>query len=135
MEKEEEILIGVNQKAFKISKDLLSTAAIVARGGSFPKQRGIYLWRSMDGEIVYIGVGNGEKGLKGRIGDQHLCKSYRKSVFRIKISTEYEIDIGHECIEYILDNFKIAFLPYPDKYFSEAAEKLLIAAFRPKYNA
>jgi hypothetical protein len=30
---------------------------------------------------------------------------------------------------------RIALLPNPDKHFSEAAEKLLIAAFRPKNNA
>jgi hypothetical protein len=135
MEKEKLALIEANQKVLNLPQNLLITPAIVARGVSVPKERGICLWRSKDGEMVYIGVGNGEKGLSGSINGNHLSPGYSKSFFRIKVARELGLDIGRECVEFILENFRIAFLPNPDKHFSEAAEKLLIAVFRPKYNA
>jgi hypothetical protein len=136
MKNESLTLVEANQKVLKLSQDLLSTHTIVVRGVSFPKEPGIYLWRSREDErIVYVGVGNGNNGLSGRIKGNHLSPGYKKSVLRIKVSKEYSLNIGLECIKFISENFRIGFLPYPNKHVSEAAEKLLIAAFRPKYNA
>jgi hypothetical protein len=67
--------------------------------------------------------------LSGRINGNHLSPGYSKSVFRIKVAREFGLDIGREWVEFILENFRKAFLPNPDKHFSEAAEKLLRAAF------
>lgn len=135
MEQEELTVNEINQKVLKLSIDLINTPTSDSRVVSFPKDKGIYIWRAKGGEVIYIGVGNGRNGLSGRIKDNHLAPGYSKSVFRIKVAKEYGLEIGRECVEFICDNFRIAFVPYPDKYLNEAAEALLIAAFRPKYNA
>ena len=129
-------LIEINQEILKLAQNLLKTPIVDASSASFPKQRGFYLWRSIEDEkIVYIVVGNGQNGLYGRIRSQHLASSYSKSVFRIKVAKEFRIDVRQECVDFICMNFKVAFLSYPEKHVNDAVEKILIAAFRPTYNA
>ena len=133
---EHQKLIAINQEILKLAQNLLKTPIVDASSASFHKQRGFYLWRSLeDGKIVYVGVGNGKDGLYGRIKGQHLASSYTKSVFRIKVAREFGLDVGRECVDFICKNFKVAFLSYPEKHVNDAAEKILIAAFRPTYNA
>jgi hypothetical protein len=102
-----------------------------------PKDRGIYFWSCKDtGEVDYVGVALGKRGLKQRIASQHLRSSYIKSVFRIKISDEHKIDLGAESANFIRERYNLSYLPCPnaEKISLRIAELLLIATFRPKYN-
>ena len=41
-----------------------------------PASRGIYLWKTLNDEIVYIGIALGKNGLRHRICSQHLNPEY-----------------------------------------------------------
>ena len=102
-----------------------------------PKDRGIYFWSCKDtGKVVYVGVALGKRGLKQRISSQHLRSSYRKSVFRIKVAEEHEIDLGVEGVNFIRDRYHLSYLICPDATIISLriAELLLIATCKPKYN-
>ena len=41
-----------------------------------PASRGIYLWKTLNDEIVYIGIALGKNGLRHRICSQHFNPEY-----------------------------------------------------------
>jgi hypothetical protein len=137
---EKERLMGISREILQISQDLVNLSPVsVAEIGKdfFPQTPGIYLWRTKDkNQIVYVGVGLGKKGLRERVAKQHLYPSYNKSVFRIKVSKEFGLDIGNECVKFISDNYNLSFLSFPIEMSAKvkAAESLIISTFEPKYN-
>jgi hypothetical protein len=111
---------------------------------SVPRVRGIYLWRCLKTEEpVYVGIAVGEWGLYQRIAQQHLLPGYWKkregkeqSVFREKVAADAGVRPGAECVAFIEQHFTLGFLECPQypKETIEAAEKLMIAAVKPKFN-
>ena len=111
-------------------------AATVTKDSVAPLQ-GIYIWRfKVDGRPAYVGVALGKKGLQQRIVGQHLCVSYKKSVFRKAIEQEACIGSGQESVDFIRSHFTLAFLSCPEDSpaIVDAAEALLIAAINSRYN-
>ncbi len=124
----------------RISEDLLGAVqmdtATVAKDSVQPL-RGIYIWRfKSDGSLAYIGVGLGKKGLHQRIIGQHLSPSYTKSVFRKAIERQDGVGPGRDSVQFIRSRFTLAFVICSEETpeIVKAAEALLIAALRPKYN-
>lgn len=130
-----------------ICTNLLNTAARPAfciEPRSVPKDWGVYLWKCVrSGEVVYIGSAVGQWGLYQRIVQNHLCAGYWKkqkgeeqSVFRKAVAVDADLRPGAECVDYIKQNFCIAWLVCPEdsKETIKDAEGRLIAKLRPKYN-
>jgi len=129
-----------SERAISVSQRLLQVPPL--DGGEITKQvippvRGIYLWRLKNSEeIVYVGVALEVFGLRRTIEGQDLMPSYQKSTFRGKVASEYRLKLGPKSVQFILDNYALAYLPCPDEVpvTLRLAQLLLIAACGPKYN-
>jgi hypothetical protein len=104
---------------------------------SVPLVHGIYLWRSKeDKSPAYVGVALGKRGLRGRIIEQHLRPSYVQSVFRKAIVESTGVGPREESVEFIKSQFTVAFMACAEEDSATigAAESLVIAALRPRFN-
>ena len=125
-----------------------------------PSDPGIYIWWSKgDLAPVYIGVALNRRGLLGRVVRQHLCPTYlelrvkktdkaslvavykgrgaiEKSVFRKKISHQFGVLPGIQCVEFIKEHFLVSFMPLPEIARKDILEieGQLIARHNPRYN-
>ena len=101
-----------------------------------PPIRGVYLWRFRTGEAAYVGVANGQKGLRARIVGQHLGAGSKTSAFRRNIAAMEGIDPEAEAIDFIRSRLTVVFVPCgsDSPAIVAAAESTAIAALRPKYN-
>jgi hypothetical protein len=88
-----------------------------------------------DKSPVYVGTALGKRGLNGRIVGQHLRPSYLQSVFR-KAVERFERKDVRESANFIREHFTIAMMecPVDEPRIILAAEAVLIAVLRPKYN-
>jgi len=134
-------LSDANSRIVRICQQLLEADVMDKSeldNGKVPKERGIYLWRHKEDESAayYVGVALGERGLKGRIIGQHLRPSYEQSVFRKAIVKYSGVNSRDESVDYIKKHFTLALAACPDQEPAVilAAEALLIAALRPKFN-
>lgn len=129
-------------------------------GAVISSDPGIYIWWSkVDLAPAYIGVALNKRGLLGRVVRQHLCPTYlelraekiekasmvaiykgrraiEKSVFRKKISHNFGVLPGAQCIDFIKANFLVSFLPLPalERNDIKEIEHQLIAMHNPPYN-
>ena len=133
-------LLSTVQRVMALCTDLLDVVPSAAHsigGDSVPRVAGVYIFRFLaNEEPAYVGRAIGEEGLYQRIVTQHLRPSYRKSVFRIAIAKDTAVGTGGESVDFILQRFSLAFVECPNDSPAviKAAEALLIAALKPKYN-
>jgi hypothetical protein len=131
-----------------------------------PAERGIYAWYSQTGEPVYIGKATGSKGIRYRVMKQHLNPKYLEkrsekftqddayqcevsptlhgrvcvdqSAFRKNVARAHRLKPGQESVNYLRDNFELAWVELPDESGARIAElERAIRALlpeRPRYN-
>lgn len=130
-----------------------------------PIDKGIYVYfNKSDKTIGYIGRAIGQKGLRGRIWNQHLSPTYlepreskfshkdtlqiakevyhngkiviEKSAFRKNLARKHDLRPGEECLYYLKNTFDIALIPLPNMTGNDICnlEKKLIASLSPFYN-
>ena len=135
-----EALSDVGGRVSRVCQRLLVADALnkdALDSGTVPEARGIYLWRDKEDEsAVYVGRAIGKRGLKGRIIGQHLRSSYEQSVFRIAVVRSVGVDSRNGSVDYIKQHFTISLAECPDEALAVivAAEALLLAALRPRFN-
>ena len=137
--REEEGELGIKNKAtraIEIAEKLSKVEPWPVRNSEkelIPCDKGLYIFRQ-DGKAVYVGMGAGRNGLRGRIWNQHLAQGYRKSVLRKKVMVAIGLE---ESLQYIRENFTLAFFSshMDDLVTMKLAELLLIAWHRPIYNS
>jgi hypothetical protein len=102
-----------------------------------PLRRGIYLWKAKEDESpAYVGVALGKRGLNGRIIGQHLRSTYVQSVFRKAVERAEHVDEREESVNFLKEHFTLALVECPDDEpaIILAAEALVVAALRPRFN-
>jgi len=141
--KAHELVQDTVRLARKVAKGLLAETPV--RGSDIarpdvPREHGVYIWRrAKTGRPAYVGSATGKKGLYGRIIEQHLRPSYTKSSFRNAVRADVApnkpLDERENSVKFVGRNFTLAWYECPDdSRLALAAEALLIAALKPKYN-
>jgi hypothetical protein len=131
-----------------------------------PAERGIYVWYSQNGEPVYVGKATGSRGIRYRVMRQHLNPKYLEkrsekfteddayqcevsptlhgrvcvdqSAFRKNVARAHRLKPGQESVDYLRDNFELAWVVLPEASgvriaeLERAVRGLLLE--RPRYN-
>ena len=130
-----------------------------------PVDIGVYAWfTKANEELIYIGKATGNGGLRKRIWSQHLnpkyleCRTSKftskdsfqvnnpvlhnkkigidKSAFRKSVAREYSLLAGNDSVQYLKNNYLIAFVSYKNLSAAEISilEKEFIIKMKPKFN-
>lgn len=117
--------------AESLADSLLGSPSLQIDSAEFPENGGVYLFRNVAGEIVYVGKA---RNLKRRIRVDHLSQELRDtmSTFRRSINKVFGIPFGPEMKAWIYSNCKISFVQIDDPDMRSLVEALLVAAGRSK---